>query len=1134
MRPSTLLARNFLYYWRTNLAVVLGVAIAVAVLTGALLVGDSVRASLRDLVLERLGNADYVVSAASFFRDHLAQDLASRPDFARGFGGACPLIALEGMVAHEPSKRRATGVQVYGVDNRFWDFHGRNGVKPAPDDREILLSPGLAEELGAKPGDSLLLTVEKPSAIPLESLHGRKDDLGRTIRFSTRQTLSADSLGEFSLRPQQGAVRAVFVPLRRMQRELKQDGRVNAILISEQRPASGGHQADLAKLVKVSLSLEDLGIKLRALERQRCISLESQSGLIGDALAEKARATTLAQGMRTSSTFTYLANTIRAGQREIPYSLVAAVDAETFQTLAEGQASSSAPAPMVLNDWAARELSVRPGDSVTLEYYVWKEEGRLLTESAQFQLKTIVPLKGTAADPDLAPEYPGITESKHLQDWDPPFPIDLSRIRPRDEQYWDRYRTTPKAFIQLEEGQKLWRSRFGRLTSLRIYPANGKGRPGVSADSRELLAALETYRNSLRAALDPAAMGFSIQPVRAQSLEASQGATDFGEYFVYFSFFLMVSALLLVGLFFRLGVEQRLREIGLLRAVGFPIARIRTLFVIEGVVLAVLGSLLGLAGALGYGALVLLGLRTWWVDAVGTRLLSLHVSAGSLLLGGAGAIAAALLFIFWSLRNLQPVTPRSLLAGATFSLRAQPVRRRNFLAVSAGLGFAGLALLLGAFLNRVGQVPGFFGAGILLLAAFLLFLWVRLSERPRKVLDGVGVPAFSRLGFRNAAYRPGRSVLCITLIAAATFVIVAVDAFRRQPREDTEKQSGSGGFPLLAESLLPLPYDLNAESGKEGLRLSEKEIAALKGISLVSFRLRPGDDASCLNLYRPQNPRVLAVPASFIRSGRFSFQASLAGTAEEKKNPWLLLETAPSGGAIPAIADANTMTYVLHLKLGDEFVLNQGSEQPVRLRLVAALSDSIFQRELLIGEKNFLRAFPHEQGYRFFLLDVAPEKASEVTGLLEQALSDYGFDIAGTAERLAAFHRVENTYLSTFQSLGGLGLLMGTLGLAAVLLRNVLERRRELALLRAVGFRPADLAVLVIAENVFLLACGLVAGTVSALLAVAPAFFARSGQLSVASLGLLLLAVLAAGLTASVLATVSVLRSPLLAALRAE
>src|SRR5688500_18858475 len=160
MRTRTLLQRSLTYYWRTNLAVVLGVATAVAVLAGALLVGDSVRASLRDLFLLRLGHADQVISASSFFREKLAADLAADERFRRDFIAACPLIAFEGVVTHEESKRRGAGVQVYGVDERFWKFHEREetGISQAPPlEREALVSASLAEELGSKAGDTLLI-----------------------------------------------------------------------------------------------------------------------------------------------------------------------------------------------------------------------------------------------------------------------------------------------------------------------------------------------------------------------------------------------------------------------------------------------------------------------------------------------------------------------------------------------------------------------------------------------------------------------------------------------------------------------------------------------------------------------------------------------------------------------------------------------------------------------------------------------------------------------------------------------------------------------------------------------------------------------------------------------------------------
>jgi hypothetical protein len=475
-------------------------------------------------------------------------------------------------------------------------------------------------------------------------------------------------------------------------------------------------------------------------------------------------------------------------------------------------------------------------------------------------------------------------------------------------------------------------------------------------------------------------------------------------------------------------------------------------------------------------------------------------------------------------------------------LRALTVSR---LAVLFGL--SGLALLLAAALNLIGQVGGFFGAGTLLLIAILCFWSAWLRGDKKRTIHGQGWWPMARLGFRNASSRPGRTVLCIALIASAAFIIVSVDAFRRDNKAVTlDKRSGNGGYPLLAESLLPIVHDLNSEQGREELNINDE---ILRDVKITRFRLRPGDDASCLNLYQPRNPRILAPPNDFLSEARFAFQGSLAKSDEEKINPWLLLNqeitetshnlnpqsaTRNPQSIIPVIADANSMTYVLHLKLGDELTINASNGAPVRLRLVAALSDSIFQGELLMSEKNFLKLFPDQNGYRFFLVDTLPEKASAVTATLEDKLSDYGLDAMSTEEKLAGFHEVENTYLSTFQTLGGLGLLLGTLGLGAVLLRNVLERRRELALMRAVGYRPSHLSLTVIAENILMLGCGLLTGVFCALLAIAPAFIARGGRLSAVSLGLLLLAVLVTGLAASLFAVMAIIRSPLLPALRTE
>jgi ABC-type antimicrobial peptide transport system permease subunit len=291
-------------------------------------------------------------------------------------------------------------------------------------------------------------------------------------------------------------------------------------------------------------------------------------------------------------------------------------------------------------------------------------------------------------------------------------------------------------------------------------------------------------------------------------------------------------------------------------------------------------------------------------------------------------------------------------------------------------------------------------------------------------------------------------------------------------------------------------------------------LPALSGVRVVPFRLRPGDDTSCLNLYQPRNPRILAPPPAFLRSA---------------PNPWMLLESKPASGAVPAIADANSLTYSLHRKLGEEFEL-----AGIRYRIVAALQDSLFQGELIVSEENFLRLFPGSEGYRFFLLETPPAQADAVARTLTAALSDYGFSVQPTEALLASYHKVENAYLSAFRALGGLGLLLGTVGLAAVLMRNAIERRRELALLRAAGYRRRHLFTMVLAENAYLLLMGLATGAVCAALATAPAVSARGGHVPLASLAVLLALVAATGIASSAATTAVALRTPLLGALKSE
>jgi putative ABC transport system permease protein len=1112
MTLLTLARRSAAYYWRTNLAVLFGVAAAVSVLGGALLVGDSVRGSLRDLALGRLGKTDVAVSSTGFFRETADGELRA----AASGSATAPLIVATSFVTHEPSGKRAGSVVVYGVDDRFWAFHGLSAPEgPAA-------SPALAAELGASGGDVLLVRLQRPSAIPIESLFGRKEELGRTIRLTLSTVLPRDRLGEFSLRQQQSELRAIFVPLRRVQRDLGVDNQVNTILLS------GVDQTTASAAVRRAFALADLGINVRPAADATSVIVDSASGILSDPVESAIRIAASKIGATPIPVFTYLANTLRVRDHEVPYSLITATPLDYVAGRPHIAPEDATGRSVYLNDWTARELAAHEGDELSLDYYLWDANAGLSTKTEKFRVAGIVPIQGLAADRQLAPEYPGITGAESVAEWDPPFPMDLSKIRPQDEKYWDDHRTTPKAFIGYETGRNLWRTRYGGVTSLRFAVPPG-------SDPRALA---DRITAELRPALDPSAVGITSQPVRQQALLASTGATDFGEYFTYFSFFIVVSALMLAVLFFRLGVEQRLRQIGVLRASGFPIGKIRSLLLIEALALAVGGSAVGVLGAIGYGRLIVYGLRTWWIGAVGTTQLTLHVTPVALVEGALGGIVAAVVCVFVSLRAVGKIAPRSLLSAQSIgqeSTADERISRRNR-RLAVVFGVLCVAALAAGFTSREAQAGAFFGAGAASLIGSLYFLSSWLRSRPSTAIVGRGTIPVLRLGVRSAAFRPGRTVLSAALIASAAFIIVSVDAFRKSGGDvNNDRHSGTGGFALIADSELPLLYNPNDAAGREGLIVQAPEF---QRAHFTRFRLRPGDDASCLNLYRPTNPIIIAPEAGFIEEGRFAFTQSLASTDAERANPWLLLRRGGGDGPVPVIADATSLQYVMHAKVGDTFSMDIGAAEPLQLQFVAALDDSVLQGQLVMAEESFVRLFPAQQGYRFFLIDAPDvtthEAAAQLSGVFERELASFGFDAVTAAERLEAFHRVENTYLSTFQSLGALGLLLGTIGLAAVMFRNVLERRRELGLLRAVGYNRVRVTQMILAEAMLLLGAGLGVGVLSAALAIGPAWGARGGVRPGTTLLFLLGGVVTAGILSSAVAARAALRGNLLEALRAE
>ena len=744
-----------------------------------------------------------------------------------------------------------------------------------------------------------------------------------------------------------------------------------------------------------------------------------------------------------------------------------------------------------------------------------------------------MPLTGAADDPDWTPEYPGLTDKLDIGSWDnPPFPPYstkklMERINKTDEDFWTRYRATPKAYITLADGQKLFGTRFGQLTSLRIE---------VPAD-RDPQTVADDFTKRLLAELNPAEGGFVVQNIREQALAASAGATDFGGLFLGFSFFLILSALLLVGLLVRLNLERRANEIGLLAATGWTPSLIGQLLRREGWALILVGAGLGLFAAHWFAAAMLRLLAVQWPGQGTLQFLKLHETPLSYAIGFAASALVSAITLRWAIRMLRRLTPRQLLQGDLTPLAqgATPSGERSlwsrwstWILLLTSLAAAGALAATRFATDHEALAGSFFGAGFLALAALLTIAWLWLRSRGR---TSDPQPTLLRLGVRNAGRNPVRSLLTIGLLAAAAFIVVAVQAFHHEPAVDFfQNHGGSGGFRLYAQTEVPLYQNLNDPIVQDELGIKPEIGGAIEDIQ--SFRVQPGDDASCLNLYKPLRPKILGVPPSLVRENRFAFAGALPQVGQT--NPWLLLDSSPEDGTIPAIVDANSAQWILKVSLGGILPVKNAAGDEIKLRIVGLLKESMFQSEILVGEASFLKIFPAQQGYQFFLIRCHERNQAAVRDALATALATQGGQVRPTFDRLAAYLAIENTYLSTFQALGGLGLLLGALGLAIVLVRGVWERRAEFALLRALGFRGRQLATMVLAENGVLLLLGLGAGCLAALVAIAPHLIGGEARVVWSQIALLLLGVSALGMIAGLLAVISSLRTPVLTALRRE
>lgn len=1060
MTKLNYILKSFLFFKKQHLAVLAGTIITTAVLTGAFIVGDSVKASLTKIVENRLGNVQYVLQSNDrFVRAKLAEEISLKLKVK-----SAPVILLQGISSNSETDTRINKTQVVGVDSSFWLFSGKK--MPVLNADEAIISSNVAEKLKLKVNDELVLRVEKLSVIPINSPFSAEEIPSVSFRLRIKEIADDNNLGRFNLKNNQVAPYNVFISREYLSAKLDVNGLVNVVLLSEQKNIIADTDFFNNMLSDV-WNVKDAGIEINKIDNKGNFEIISNRIFIDKQISKSI----IKKIPNAKTILTYLVNSISLNKNSTPYSFVTAISENYYgNELKENE--------ILINDWLCEDLNSKVSDTLNLKYFVIDERQNLREDSNLFIVKGIIPTKDSLINRSLMPKFPGFATAISCVEWNTNIPIDLKKIRDKDEKYWNEYRGTPKAVISIEAGKKLWENKFGDYTSIRFNDTIFNS--SINNPSKEILKEI-----------NPEDLNLSIVDVKTSGIQSASTGVDFGQLFLSLSFFVILAGLILTVMLFVLNLKARKAEIGLLISMGYRRSQILNMQVYESTITVLIGSMIGVCVGILYNYGLMLAINSVWNDIIRTSMMDVAIKPMTLLTGVLSGFEISMLTIYVVTYFNLKKTAVNLINNNSISLRI--VRNRNkwiqFIIVSISLG-ASLSLLIYSVLTLVDKNAALFlMSGGLFLVGCIALTYILIGNK-----NNSDKTSINKFAFINASRNKLRSITIVILISLGVFVVVITGANKNTfLGSENENYSGTGGYTYWAETSIPLTFNLNIKNEKD--KLGYLNDSLLNNVNFAQFLSLNGDDASCLNLNHIANPRIIGVnPEEFNKRKSFSFE-NLAGNVN-KSNPWIELNKSYGENVIPAFADQTVITWGLLKKIGDTLTYVNESGIKLKIVLVGGISSSIFQGNILMSEKHFKDNFPSVGGSKIMLVDVPEYKISAVSELLNNNLKDYGIDITKTTERLSQFNSVTNTYLSVFMILGGLGVIIGTIGIGIILYRNMLDRKQEIAMMMALGFTKRNVFSIILKENLYLIIIGIIIGIVSSFIGILPSLISISYNMS--------------------------------------
>jgi putative ABC transport system permease protein len=1031
------------YYRMTALAVM----ITVAVVTGSLMTGESVRSTLVRRVYERLGDAESILFGRyTFFHGKLAGEAI--------FEGKAGAVLLSNGFVRDAG--RLLPVQVWGMDDKAIPQGG------------IFVNRALEKALSISDGEDLVLRLPATGPTPSGSLFVT-GNYTTEARLTLRGIVETNDGGNINLKNEQIIPYNIFINRTELASILDVEGKANLLLSNKKITYD-----ELNSVWTPDLA----GIRIR--EQEDFTELTSDRVFI----RQEAVQTLCRDNPGVNRLFSYLTNNICSATGCIPYSFVTAMDNYKGRELEDDE--------IILSDYSARRLNAELNDSLCLTYYYTTGNLKILhVDTLWGRVADIVPLSELVADSGLSADFPGLSGVERCTEWDSDLPIDMSLITAEDEDYWSLYRSTPKAILPYKAVGHKWSNAYGSATALRFTsPPDMKGLDAAMF-GLQLIYPREAGLDAARRGVDFASLFLSLG------------------FFIILSALLLLLVPLSemihrrrdeIALLVALGYTRQ-RITGIFRSESLPVILSAS---IAGIVAGILytGMTLILLESLWKGATHTDGfilfprlttIVTGWIAGTAVPFIAVPLGIRRILknmytppASGEGRKKVPFIALLSGSRQRiyhnQHATPTDATpTDATGRKNAAGENQNRSLYLTWVGAFLCLIVLTAGIRYRSAAFFTATGLLLILTAAYAGNYLIRSRGAPNVPLSERKWAWSSLLAGRK------RVGLSFFTLATGVFLVFAVGLNRKSFSNSSQLLSATGGYTLWCETTVPVYYNLSTQEGRDKLALSELPA----GTEILQLSRYDADDAGCLNLNRVSQPSVLGVDMQAIRNSGFRLLQCLPYTAADGDPFAALRETVPAAGdhsretaagghVYPVMVDENVLTWSLMRKTGDTVHYDTG-DRTVSLLLAGTLDNTVFQGHLLMDIHLFSEIWSEAAGSEIILFKTGENEIAGVKKLVEQALNEYGVRVSTTTERLQEFNSVTDTYLTIFLTLGGLGLLLGIAGFIIVLRKDLASRKEQIRLCRALGFSTRRIARLLIAENLIVPLYAIVVGSIGAL-----------------------------------------------------